>query len=209
MKIAVLASLLATAAAFAPAQQRVAHSTALASTSEDYWDPLGLYTLGNGEAFDTFPNMFPNEQFLSEAERKHGRMAMLGWTGIWATTEGGLGLGLHFPGFPVEPDWTKALGVFAAEEPAWFGGILAFIMIAEGEGVGHTGDNFRGKSTKTPGDMGFDYLGLKKKLSAEKQAHYLESELKNGRAAMIAMASLFSFKAVEGSVPLMELIGAN
>ena len=123
--------------------------------------------------------------------------------------QGGLGLGLHFDGFPVESDWTKALGVFAVEQPAWFGGILAFIMIAEGEGVGHAGDNFRGMSSKTPGDMGFDYLGLKQKLSPERQEHYRKTELTNGRAAMIAMASLFSFKAIPGSVPLMDLLGAN
>ena len=42
---------------------------------------------GDGEAFDTFPNMFPNQDFLIEAETKHGRMAMLGWTGVWATSE--------------------------------------------------------------------------------------------------------------------------
>jgi hypothetical protein len=109
----------------------------------------------------------------------------------------------------VEPDWTKALGVFAAEQPAWFGSILFFIMIAEGEGVGHAGDNFRGMSTKTPGNMGFDYLGLKKKLSAERQAYYGKVEKINGRAAMLAMASLFSFKAIPGSVPIMELLSAN
>lgn len=120
-----------------------------------------------------------------------------------------MGLGLHFDGFPNEPDWTKALGVFAAEQPAWFGGILAFIMIAEGEGVGHAGDNFRGMSSKTPGDMGFDYLGMKSKLSAERVEHYRKTELINGRAAMIAMASLFAMKALPGSVPLMDLLGAN
>jgi Chlorophyll A-B binding protein len=109
----------------------------------------------------------------------------------------------------VESDWTKALGVFAAEQPAWFGAILFFIMIAEGEGVGHAGDNFRGMSTKTPGDMGFDYLGLKKKLSAEKKERYRKVEIINGRAAMIAMASLFAFKAIPGSVPIMELLSAN
>lgn len=121
----------------------------------------------------------------------------------------GLGLGLHFPGFPEEPDWTKALGVFAAEQPVWFGAILAFISIAEGESVGHAGDNFRGVSSKTPGNQNFDYLGLKKKLSDEKYARYAEVEMKNGRAAMIAMASLFAFKAIPGSVPIMDILGAN
>lgn len=79
-----LLALAASASAFAPVQQAAPSKTAL-KASEEVWDPMGLYTLGNGEAFDTFPNMFPNEQFLQESERKHGRMAMLGWTGVWAT----------------------------------------------------------------------------------------------------------------------------
>ena len=114
---------------------------------------------------------------------------------------------MHFPGAPVEPDWTKALGVFATENPGVFGAILALICIAEGESVGHSGDNFRGKSTKSsPGDLNFDYLGLKGKMSAEKKARYEEVEIKNGRAAMIAMASLFSWKAIPGSVPIMDIL---
>ena len=52
-------------------------------------------------------------------------------------------------------------------------------------------------------------LGLSKKLSAEKLARYKDSELKNGRAAMIAMASMFAFESIPGSVPLMDLFGAN
>jgi hypothetical protein len=31
----------------------------------------------------------------------------------------------------------------------------------------------------------------------------------NGRAAMIAMASLFAFKAIPGSVPIMDILGAQ
>lgn len=42
--------------------------------------------LGKGEAFDTFPNMFPHEQYLRDSEIKHGRQAMLAWTGVWATS---------------------------------------------------------------------------------------------------------------------------
>jgi hypothetical protein len=117
-----------------------------------------------------------------------------------------MGLGLHFPGFPVESDWTKALGVFAADQPAWFGAILLFISIAEGESVGHSGDNWRNMGTKTPGDYGFDWMGMKNKLSEERQAHYKIVERKNGRAAMIAMASLFSMEALPGSVPIMDII---
>jgi len=168
---------------------------------------MGLEKLG--DSMDTFPNMFPDTQYLQESELKHGRMSMLAWTGVWATTQGGLGLGLHIPGMPDEPDWTKALGVVAREQPELFGAILLFIFIAEGESVGHSGDNFRGKSTRTPGDLNFDYLGLKKKLSPEKMERYRIAELKNGRAAMIAMASLFAMKAIPGSVPIMDILGAK
>ncbi len=113
---------------------------------------------------------------------------------------------MHFPGFPDEPDWTKALGTFAVEQPVFFGVILLLIGIAEGESVGHSGDNFRGKSTKTPGDLNFDYLGLKKKLSPEKYERYQRVEIKNGRAAMIAMASLFAYESIPGSVPIMDIL---
>ena len=120
-----------------------------------------------------------------------------------------MGLGMHIPGFPVESDWTKALGVFASEQPAMFASILLFISIAEGESVGHSGDNFRGKGTKEPGDLGFDLLGLKTKLSAEEQARYANVEMTQGRAAMIAMASMFAFESIPGSVPLMDVFGAQ
>lgn len=119
--------------------------------------------------------------------------------------KGGMGLGMHFPGFPDEGDWTKALGVFASEQPAFFVTLLFLIAVAEGESVGHSGDNYRGKSTKTPGDSGFDILGLSKKLSPEAAERYKIVELKNGRAAMIAMASLFAFESIPGSVPLMDI----
>jgi hypothetical protein len=118
-----------------------------------------------------------------------------------------MGLGMKIPGFPDCPDWTKALGVFATEQPGWFGGILLFIMLAEGESVGWSGDNFRGKDHKTPGDLNFDYLGMKKKMTPEQYARYEIVETKNGRAAMIAMASLFAFESIPGSVPLMDIFG--
>jgi hypothetical protein len=112
---------------------------------------------------------------------------------------------MHIPGFPQESDWTKALGVFAAEQPGVFATILFLIAVAEGESVGWSGDNYRGKGTKTPGDFGFDVLGLSKKMSPEQAERYKIVELKNGRAAMIAMASLFAFESIPGSVPLMDI----
>lgn len=84
----VVSAIVVSATAFAP-QQAAVSTTALKAAGDGVWDPLSLRTLGNGEAFDTFPNMFPNQQFLKEAELKHGRQAMLAWTGVWATTKVG------------------------------------------------------------------------------------------------------------------------
>lgn len=117
-----------------------------------------------------------------------------------------MGLGMQFPGFPNEPDWTKALGVFAKEQPGFFVGVLLFIAVCEGESVGHSGDNFRGKSTKEAGDLNFDFMGLKSKMSPEAAERYKIVETKNGRLAMIAMASLFAYESIPGSVPIMDII---
>jgi len=85
LSLAVVAALAASASAFAPAAS-TAKTTAL-KASEGVWDPMGLYELGSGKAFDTFPNVFPDKQYLQASEIKHGRQAMLAWTGVWATTE--------------------------------------------------------------------------------------------------------------------------
>jgi len=213
LSLTLAATLTASTCAFAPSQMTtpISSSLGVATGFEEVggepWDPLGFGKFE--DANDTFPNMFPKSQYLQEAEIKHGRMSMLAWTGVWATHEGGMGLGMHIPGMPVESDWTKALSATIAEQPVLFAAVLAFISIGEGESVGYSGDNWRNKSTKTPGDAGFDLLGMKKKLSDEQKARYKIVELKNGRLAMIAMASLFAFESIPGSVPLMDLFGAQ
>jgi Chlorophyll A-B binding protein len=82
--VSILAAFVATATAFTPAS-KVGARTLLKATGE-VWDPVGFYELGSGEAFDTFPGVFPDKQFLQASEIKQGRMAMLAWTGVWATT---------------------------------------------------------------------------------------------------------------------------
>lgn len=82
LTFAFFAALAASVSAFVPQKAAMSRTSALKA---EIWDPMGLYTLGSGKAFDTFPNMFPNQQYLDDAEKKNGRMAMLGWTGIWAT----------------------------------------------------------------------------------------------------------------------------
>lgn len=85
LTIALAAVLAASATAFAPAPMSSVKTSLSAAEVDGVWDPMGFYELGSGEAFDTFPNMFPDKQYLDESEVKHGRMCMLAWTGIWAT----------------------------------------------------------------------------------------------------------------------------
>lgn len=75
MKTAILASLLAAATAFAPAQQTRSSSTALSAFADEpgvlpptgFWDPLGLSRNIDQATFDQY----------RAAELKHGRVAML------------------------------------------------------------------------------------------------------------------------------------
>jgi hypothetical protein len=93
MKLALLATLLTGAAAFAPAQTGSKCSTALngafdneigaASPELGCWDPLGYVTDGDRKRFD----------HLRGVELKHGRIAMLATWG-YATTWSGA----RFPG---------------------------------------------------------------------------------------------------------------
>ena len=86
LSVAILIASLANAAAFV-SKSPTSQGFSLKAASSEIWDPMGLYELGSGEAFDTFPNMFPDKQFLQAAEIKHGRQAMLAWTGVWATSQ--------------------------------------------------------------------------------------------------------------------------
>ena len=114
MKSAILATLIGSAAAFAPAQTSTTTSTALNSqTRPDLWtpttsyqneigaiaplgffDPLGLVKDESQEKFD----------HLREVEIRHGRCAMLAVTG-WLTTAAGVRL----PGMEAAPFGFKAL----------------------------------------------------------------------------------------------------
>jgi Chlorophyll A-B binding protein len=85
MKTAILATLIASAAAFAPAKQAVTSTSLQAFESElgaqpplGFFDPLGLVADGDQEKFDR----------LRLVEIKHGRIAMLGVVGYLVTYAG-------------------------------------------------------------------------------------------------------------------------
>lgn len=99
MKTAIIASLIAGAAAFAPVQQK-ATTTALNMAFEDelgaqaplgFFDPLGLVADGDQEKFDR----------LRYVEIKHGRICMLGVVGYLVTAAG-----IRLPGL-ISYDGTK------------------------------------------------------------------------------------------------------
>lgn len=85
--LSLTAALLASASAFTAPSTRVVGVSKTMLKAGEIWDPMGFYELGSGEAFDTFPGVFPDKQYLQASEIKQGRMAMLAWTGIWATTK--------------------------------------------------------------------------------------------------------------------------
>jgi hypothetical protein len=102
MKLAVLASLIASAAAFAPAQPsaKAASSSALSMAFENelgaqpplgFFDPLGIVADGDQLKFDR----------LRFVELKHGRICMLGVVGYLVTAAG-----IRLPGL-ISLDGTK------------------------------------------------------------------------------------------------------
>merc|ERR1712187_935390 len=70
--------------------------------------------------------------------------------------------------------------------------ISVFAMLVEGRWSSH--EAWIGQMDREPGDLGFDPLKLTKKQL---------SELKNGRLAMIGVASMAANHAIPGSVPLL------
>mmetsp|Transcript_23126 Transcript_23126/g.72055 ORF Transcript_23126/g.72055 Transcript_23126/m.72055 type:complete len:88 (-) Transcript_23126:115-378(-) len=82
-----------------------------------------------------------------------------------------------------------------------------FIAIAIAEGYYFPGEMWTGGGDRDAGDFGWDFTGRRKKLSAEAMDKLKLQELKNGRAAMIAMAAFASAHSIAGSVPPITALG--
>jgi len=160
------------------------------------WDPMGFSKLYDRNFDFNMVMTYPHVQWLREAEIKHGRICMLAFTGMvvqqWA----------HIPGLPVQPDWTLALDTFYADKIGALGivQISVFAMLVEGRWSSH--DAWIGQMDREPGDLGFDPLKLTKKPGFDLKKRQL-SELKNGRLAMIGVASMAANHGIPGSVPLL------
>jgi hypothetical protein len=189
MKFTVLASLLASAAAFAPASQK-ASSTTLASAFEDelgaqaplgYFDPFGMLS-GDAEE-DRFDR-------LRYVEIKHGRICMLAFLGQ-ITTRAGIHLpgnidysGHSFDSYPngvaalVGPDSIPTAGLVQMVATI---GVLECAFMRDIPGMGN---EFVGDFRNGYIDFGWDTFTDEEKL--QKRA----VELNNGRAAQFGILGL-------------------
>lgn len=194
MKLAILAALAGSAAAFAP-QAKITSNTAL-NAFEDalgsqaplgFWDPLGLVSDGDQAKFDR----------LRYVELKHGRIAMLANVGYLIGFSG-----ITFPG-QISLDGTKFSDVGAGFDalstiPAGgfaqiflLAGFLELFVMQDITGTGEFVGDFRNESL----DFGWDTFDDTTKLS--KRA----IELNNGRAAMMGILALMVHEKLE--VPLI------
>eukprot|EP00523_Entomoneis_sp_CCMP467_P006372 CAMPEP_0168736386 /NCGR_PEP_ID=MMETSP0724-20121128/9834_1 /TAXON_ID=265536 /ORGANISM="Amphiprora sp., Strain CCMP467" /LENGTH=195 /DNA_ID=CAMNT_0008783583 /DNA_START=150 /DNA_END=737 /DNA_ORIENTATION=+ len=191
MKIAALACLLASASAFAPAQQGQSASALKSSTEFDgmigisnevgnkFFDPVGLAQWAPAE-------------HLRKAELSNGRSAMLAVVG-WEFPKIYM-----FPSDDVSsPDPMKAI---LDADPQWWaqfiifcGTVEAFKYRGELEGKSYTGD----------GPAVIDWTNTWETLDEKEKEEMRLKELKNGRLAMLAIASFVSNYYLPGSVPLL------
>ena len=232
MKTAVLASLIASAAAFAPAKQAVT-STSL-NAFEDalgaqpplgFFDPLGLVEDGDQEKFDR----------LRYVEIKHGRICMLGVAGYLTNAAG-----IYLPG-DISYDGTKfsdlgygwdasfAVPVAGALQVLAFVGFLELFVMKDIEG---TGNEFVGDFRNGYIDFGWDefdeetvsdFVSLDPRkrnifkhpsdsrsfFSSSQKLQKRAIELNNGRAAQLGILGLMVHEKIQeiGYDPDLPIIG--
>lgn len=199
MKTAVLVSLLASAAAFAPTQQK-ASSTSLKAFADElgaqpplgFFDPLGILKNANQERFNR----------LREVEIKHGRICMLAVVGNLITRAG-----IYLPGkidyagdkFSDYPPGIAAIAPGTGIPVQGIGSIAFFIGFLElfiMKSYDDRGNQFPGDYRNGAIDWGWDSFSEEQKL--RKRA----IELNNGRAAMMGILGLMVHEEL-GNVDLL------
>mmetsp|Transcript_9030 Transcript_9030/g.22385 ORF Transcript_9030/g.22385 Transcript_9030/m.22385 type:complete len:204 (+) Transcript_9030:95-706(+) len=200
MKTAIIASLITSAAAFAPVKQ--GQTTTSLAAFEDalgsqpplgFFDPLGLVEDGDQEKFDR----------LRFVEIKHGRICMLAFLGQITTR-----YGVHLSGsidkagdsFDSYPNgWAAISGPDAIPQAgllqmvAAVGALELFVM----KDIEGTGNEFVGDFRNGSLDFGWDTF------DEETQLTKRAVELNNGRAAMMGILGLMVHEQLGGSVPIV------
>ncbi|CAJ1947407.1 unnamed protein product [Cylindrotheca closterium] len=180
MKTAILASLVATAAAFAPAKQAAQTSSSLSAFQNEigaqmplgFFDPLGLVQDGDKANFDR----------LREVEVRHGRCAMLAVVG-WLTTAAGVRLpgmeevGAGFKALDMSGLSTEVKGTL----PLTLGTVFLLTVAM----------NDQDGTSEFPGDYrnGFVDFGWDKQSDSWKERKRA-IELNNGRAAQMGILGI-------------------
>eukprot|EP00593_Proboscia_inermis_P004855 CAMPEP_0171324650 /NCGR_PEP_ID=MMETSP0816-20121228/116321_1 /TAXON_ID=420281 /ORGANISM="Proboscia inermis, Strain CCAP1064/1" /LENGTH=213 /DNA_ID=CAMNT_0011823641 /DNA_START=484 /DNA_END=1125 /DNA_ORIENTATION=- len=201
MKLAILTSIFASAAAFAPTSVKVNRGLALNADAAEAPEelkmsealpfmvsPPNLEGYAGNVGFDPFRfSDFAPMDFLREAELKHGRICMLAWVGFVSVD-----LGARI--WPLPEAYAGLTSVTAHDALVVQGGMgqillwtgllevlssIAVIQMLEGSG-------------RKPGDFGFDPLGICKDKSDEEKVRWQVRELKNGRLAMIAFSGVIT-----------------
>ena len=187
MKSAVFASLVASAAAFAPASQKASSSALKAFEDElgaqpplGLFDPLGLVADGDQEKFNR----------LRYVEIKHGRISMLAVVG-YLVQEAGYRLGgtidLSGKTFADIPNGFAAFKEIPAGglcQLLFFIGFLETTIMKDVTGTNEFPGDFRNMNPEGGLDFGWDTFTEEEKL--EKRG----IELNNGRAAMMGILAL-------------------
>merc|ERR1712150_36950 len=161
------------------------------------WDPMGFSKLFDRNFEFNMVMTYPHVQWLREAEIKHGRVCMLAFVGMVVQRF------THIPGYPVEPDWIKALDACYASKFPTLGLIQISVFAMLVEGRWYPEGAWIGQMDREPGDLGFDPLKLAKKPGFDLKKLQLQ-ELKNGRLAMIGVASMAAAHEIPGSVPWLN-----
>eukprot|EP00567_Pseudictyota_dubia_P010144 CAMPEP_0197432998 /NCGR_PEP_ID=MMETSP1175-20131217/950_1 /TAXON_ID=1003142 /ORGANISM="Triceratium dubium, Strain CCMP147" /LENGTH=204 /DNA_ID=CAMNT_0042961231 /DNA_START=39 /DNA_END=653 /DNA_ORIENTATION=+ len=190
MKLAVLASLLGSAAAFAPASTGRAVTSLSAEKSKalpflPYPENLKGY-VGEEAGFDPFRfSDFVPMDFLREAELKHGRICMLAWLGFCAVDCG-------WRIYPLPEAYDGLTSVTAHDKLVEYGAmsqLFLWISLAEVVSTVAVTQMLTG-SGREPGDFGLDPIGFLKDKSEEEVTRMKLRELKNGRLAMLAFSGV-------------------
>ena len=174
MKSAIFASLIATAAAFAPAQQGKASSALQVSELElGVTEPLGVFDpLG---WLDTEPEAFERRRAV---ERKHGRIAMAAVVGTVVHNNHIVFDGYLSPSNDLKfSDVPTGMAGIATVPSAGLAQIFLFVALIELAWM---------PASKYDGDYGVGWFGRDIE-DPEEKARKLNVELNNGRAAMMGI----------------------
>jgi Chlorophyll A-B binding protein len=159
------------------------------------FDPLGFANAGSEETF----------RWFQAAELKNGRTAMAATVGYLVAAAG-----IHFPGM-LSSDVSfesisalKPIDQWAAVPVEGKAQILLTCFVAELVTEGYQGTHYmKGGSFPTMVFPPIDFSGVSEATMLRKR----NSELNNGRLAMIAMMGFFAEANIPGSVPVLTSIG--